>query len=140
MHDAREQVDSNLCCWSADETIGALGSAQSITQHGSKVASGARCSASRSRFFLPHLHQLASLLTFLLPLAALTPMARNTPLHADITDSALHCRSREVVNEEAWSNRDRVGVAPNCLEPVKGTSSSGNALDRTGQSATRTFG
>ena len=125
MHDARERVDSNLCCWSADEIEAAR---QRSVDHGSKWrrVAGARSAVGRTFSSLPPLRVAAGTTCSLSPPRRPNAMARNTPLCADIIigrePSALH-RPREVVHEEeSSSNRDRMGVTSGCLEPAKGTS------------------
>ena len=131
MHNARcrEQVQwTDSCCWSAaarmrHETI--EGARQRSVDQRVKWRRllGAQHLAVQWVHppFLPPPPPAAAVAHCLLS-PALRPMARNTPRYADIIDSALHCRPREVVNEEDSSDRDQTGVAQNYQEPVKGTS------------------
>jgi hypothetical protein len=74
MHDAREQADPELCCWSADEIEGAR---QRSVDHGSKwrrsggrcyVLSISQCSGSSILFFFPPPHRLVPIVAFVAPL------------------------------------------------------------------------
>ena len=118
-HDAESRW-TDLCRWSADETIeGGRSAVLSISQ----------CVLS---FFFLHLKQQQwHWHYFLLPPA----MARNTPRYADIIGSALHCRSREVELPRPDGHCSRLSGA--CLSKVRVFLR--NTLDRTEQSATCTI-